>query len=384
MKLRADVLFWTVLILLYGMILLFVQNPICSWAVPFPSSTASYEAADMDNQVVEQDGLYCFGTPDLSLACWDGEMVRTLILPGNFWGRCLRLDGDWLYYSDTYRYSRYGLFAYNLSTGQTEKLVDYSDFPDFPSNQHDIIPSVFWWTSGDAYYFLSHKAGTSAYTIWRADAEGNFLDREILPTDLHNVYGRMGDNLICSTVLYMSRGQESNRDICLYNYKTGERKTLLEYDISYPGNTNGNSLVFYGQPIGYREGKLIVPYLRLAYYAVDLETSETELFAEVKDPLLRLVYVSDNVTYAVRSESGSADNARYLGIYEDGRFTEIGRMDGSISNGQAGDVYFLHGSSDTLFTDTQVIDLTGDPVDGRISEYAVLPDGTVYRLYAAP
>lgn len=44
---------------------------------------------------------------------------------------------------------------------------------------------------------------------------------------------------------------------------------------------------------------------------------------------------------------------------------------------------FVSGEPDEVFANTAVIDLTGSPVSGGISQYAVLPDGTVYRLYAS-
>ena len=88
--------------------------------------------------------------------------------------------------------------------------------------------------------------------------------------------------------------------------------------------------------------------------------------------------MKEQTVYAVRTEAGGD----ILGLYANGAFSPIGRAEGTLC--QVGEVIFVTGPSDELFTDREVIDLTGGPADGRVSEYAVFPNGTVYRLYAAP
>ena len=78
--------------------------------------------------------------------------------------------------------------------------------------------------------------------------------------------------------------------------------------------------------------------------------------------------------YAVRS-GGSGDT---LGLWREGAFTPIGPAAGVDC--QVGAVAFVSGEPDEVFANTAVTDLTGSPDSDGISQYAVLPDGTVYRL----
>ena len=349
-------------LLLYALAVFLAQSP---WRdisfVPHPSGVRAVSLGDAGG-ALEADGMYFFSAAH-SLNCWDGRPVRTLILPGSFGGKYYHLENGVLFYLDMRR--QYGLFAYELSSGRTERLVDFSSFPEFPARDDDVAHSAFWWADGERYYFLAQKAGTAAYAIWQTDGEGNFLSREYIPSEVRRVTHMVGEELVCMTKRYMPDGSEENGDIGLYNPYTGGWRTLLWFEASD---------VSYGEPIGVWEGELLVPRSDGVYLALDPQTGETEIFAQLDDPSLRLVSADGSAVYAIQ-------NGDTLGLYRDGAFTPIGLAD--EFDCQAGDVLFVSGRADETFTGAAVIDLTGRPDFDGVSQYAVLPDGTVYRLYAA-
>ena len=324
-------------------------------------STVSYwETAGW---TTEEDGAYYFRTPDDALCRWDGETVETLLSPGEFHGEYLHAENGVLFFSDM---EAFGLFAYEAATGLSEVIVDYSDLRSLRRGH-----STFWWTDEDSYFFLGIQE-EGRYHLWRTDADGQIIEGQDIPRRwwgeaegwedyppaLKSVSAITGETLVCIT---------DGGDVGLYNYTTGGWETLLEAD--------GEP---YGSPIGFQDGRLIFPQGEGLYWSVDPETGEKTVFARLDDPALRLESVDGETVYAVRSD-GSGDT---LGLWREGVFTPIGPAAGIDC--QVGAVAFVSGEPDEVFANTAVTDLTGSPDSDGISQYAVLPDGTVYRLYAAP
>ena len=368
---RPDILFFVILvcficlgIFMARMIALVGHNSIFIPVVPsncLIKSAVTY--SETTDWAAEEDGVYYFRTSDDALCRWDGETVETLLPPGEFHGEYLHAENGVLFYSDM---EAFGLFAYEVATGLSETIVDYHDLRSLRRGH-----PAFWWADEEGYYFLGiQQEGT--YRIWHTDADGQNIEGqnvperwwgdvegwEDYPSALESVSAITGDSLVCIT---------ESGDVGRYNYTTEEWETLLEAD--------GEP---YGDPIGFQDGKLIFPQGDSLYWSVDPETGEKKFFVRLDDPALRLEAVQGETVYVVRTEAGSD----IFGWYGDAAFSPIGRAGKTLC--QVGEVIFVTGPSDELFTDREVIDLTGDPVDGRISEYAVLSNGTVYRLYAAP
>lgn len=317
--------------------------------------------SDMAGEAAKEDGVYYFRTPDDALCSWDGETVETLLPPGEFTGQYLYMEHGVLFYSDR---KGLGLFAYEPATGLSEQLIEYD-------RSLAVWYPTFWWTDADGYYLLTKTLSDDRYEVSYYDQNEELIEGHPLPASgwgeaegwedypsaLESVSAITGDSLICIT---------DSGNVGLYNYTTGGWETLLEAD--------GEP---YGSPIGFQSGKLIFPQGESLYWSLDPETGEKTVFARLDDPALRLESVDGETVYAVRSD-GPGDT---LGLWRDGTFIPIGPAEGVDC--QVGAVAFVSGEPDEVFANTAVIDLTGSPVSGGISQYAVLPDGTVYRLYAS-
>ncbi len=305
----------------------------------------------------EADGVYYFCAPDGALCSWEGETVETLLPPGEFEGSYLYAENGVLYYSSR---KKQGVYAYEPATGLSETVYDMGS----------VWYPVFWWTDADGYCFLTRELPWGVYHFRQVNAMGEMLESAELPDDwrqrrvesenwrqaLFTVCAVMGDALVC-----IEPADYSDGSVNLYHYKTGEWTPLL------PGGGEP-----FGAPIGFSDGKLILPQGDSLYWALDPQTGGSEVFARLDDPSLRLVSADGGAVYAVQ-------NGDTLGLYRDGAFTPIGLAD--EIDCQAGDVLFVSGRADETFTGISVIDLTGDPDFDGVSQYAVLPDGTVYRLY---
>lgn len=376
-KKKPTILFMIIFVVVYGVLMLLSRFPDESALfVPISSETRQvFPFNRLSGTAAAEDRTIYFRTLDGCLCSWDGNEVRTLIGDGEFNGQYLHAEKGVLFYSDM---EQLGLIAYEPTSGISEVIVDYTELKDFSR-----VHKAFWWSDGEYYYFLNRQANSTSYAVWQVYLEPeaknkysnvrNKITRSELESvdKLHNICWLTGDYLVCTTALHLPDATEDNGNIVLYNYKTGEWKTILEYQDGV-----------YDDPIGVLDDRLIVPYLDGQYIAVDIETGVNELYAQVDDPLVRLDSVGDEAVYAFRYGSGDGDAGQTMGFYRDGQFIEIGGVDGVLDeySCRVGDMYLICGDAGT-FSGCELVDLTENSTgDESISLFAVFSDGSVYRL----
>ena len=329
--------------------------------------------------IAQKEGIYYFRTHNDSLYMWENDSVTCLL--DNFHGECLQVIDDKLMYTDAHQR---GLYQYDLLTQQIDCLVDYNDLPDFTQDDY----STTWWQYKENFFLLNYKERTRDWSIWVTDQTGKYVETIEMPGGKCDISFIREDEIIYSTNLLLPYFETDIRDICVYNYITEETRTLLEYDEKLGTDADGNVFPLYGRPVGFRENKLIVPYLGdsdIKIYAVDLQTGDTEVVAET-DAEIELIAVNDKATfllYPCEEEDAPAPN-KWLCSFKNGELIKIGLIDHLVPFAQLEQDKLFFQDVKNLKVD-KYIDLSNQE-EGEFTwnEIAACSDGTVYRLYLGP
>lgn len=309
-----------------------------------------------------EDGVYYFRTGDDRLFRWEGETVTRL--KNRFYGDYLRVMDGCLYYTDALRD---GFYAYDLRMGYEMELADFDRFPAYALG----LPTA-WWTDGERYYFLNRTEDLDHWGIWTASQSGGYLDDVRFP-GYYDFCLVIGDMLVYQAEQPRSPEGLGLRDLYAYDYRTGERRLLFS-------ETAGSR---YGEPLGGHDGELLLSAAdgqSTAFWLVSLASGEAA------DTGLRLSgkiepVAADGETIVFRRFTGQRSE---LIAYRFGRGL-LGMMGRGAADAASltGGILFLEPEKEAL--GERLIDLATPAADDCSQEqFALCPDGTVYRLYAAP
>lgn len=328
--------------------------------------------------IAEKEGIYYFRTHNDSLYKWEDDSVTCLL--NDFHGECLQVIDNKLMYTDA---NQRGLYQYDLLTQQIDCLVDYNDLPDFTQGHY----STTWWQYKENFYLLNYRGRMHDWTIWVTDQNGQYLETIEMPGAGCDISFIREDEIIYATNLLLPYLETDIRDICVYNYITKETRTLLEYDEELGTDSDGNAFPLYGRPAGFKNNKLIVPYLGdadIKIYAVDLQTGDTEVIAET-DAEIELIAVNDKAAFLLYPNDEDASSSdQWLCSYQDGELIKIGLIDNLVPFAQLEEDKLFFQDVKNLKID-EYIDLSSQE-EGEFTwnEIAACSDGTVYRLYVGP